>query len=406
MNGEVLIVDEHTGRILPAPLQRGHAPGHRGQGGGGDQAGEPDPGHDHPAELLPPLRQALRHDRYGDDRGRRVQPDLQPRRRADPDQQADGPRRPGRPDLQAPRTPSSTPSSTTSSSGTSKGQPVLVGTVERGEVRAPVRSCCASAASRTRCSTPSTTSGRPRSSPRPAARARSPSPPTWPAAAPTSCWAATPSSWRRPSCASAACRRWRPPRSTRRPGPRRLEKAQAGGRGRARRGGRPRRAVRAGHRAARVAPDRQPAARPLRPAGRPGRVPVLPVPRGRPDAAVQRRAWSSASCTAAQHPRGRADRGQDGHQRHPVGADPGRGAELRDPQERPEVRRGAQPAAHRDLRRAPPGARGRGPARADPAHDRRRRRRLRAGRHQRGLPRGVGPRAAVDGAAAPCTRSR
>ena len=38
-----------------------------------------------------------------------------------------------------------------------------------------------------------------------------------------------------------------------------------------------RRALRAGHRAARVAPHRQPAARPLRPPGRPGRVPVLPV---------------------------------------------------------------------------------------------------------------------------------
>ena len=59
------------------PLQRGHAPGDRGQGRRRDQAGEPDPGHDHPAELLPALRQALRHDRYGADRGRRVQQGLQ-----------------------------------------------------------------------------------------------------------------------------------------------------------------------------------------------------------------------------------------------------------------------------------------------------------------------------------------
>jgi hypothetical protein len=50
-------------------LQRGHAPGDRGQGGGGDQGGEPDAGHHHPAELLPPLRQARRHDRHGHDRG-------------------------------------------------------------------------------------------------------------------------------------------------------------------------------------------------------------------------------------------------------------------------------------------------------------------------------------------------
>ena len=39
-----------------------------------------------------------------------------------------------------------------------KGQPILVGTVERREVRAPVRAADASAASRTRCSTPSSTS--------------------------------------------------------------------------------------------------------------------------------------------------------------------------------------------------------------------------------------------------------
>ena len=55
--------------------------------------------------------------------------------------------------------------------------------------------------------------------------------------------------------------------------------------------------------------------------------------------------------------------------------DPGRGAELRDPQERPEVRRRDEPPAPGDLRRAPPGARGRGPARAGPRlrrrHDRR-----------------------------------
>ena len=69
----------------------------------------------------------------------------------------------------------------------------------------------AAARCRTWCSTPSTTSARPRSSPRPAARARSPSPPTWPAAAPTSSSAATP----RGSPA---------PRPTRRPSPRRTRR--------------------------------------------------------------------------------------------------------------------------------------------------------------------------------------
>ena len=122
----------HPGR---PPLQRGHAPGDRGQGGRGDQAGEPDPRHDHAAELLPPLREALRHDRYGDDRGRRVRPDLQARRRPDPDQ---------------PRLvrASTSPTSSTAPSGAKcnaviddiaerheKGQPVLVGTtsVEKSE---------------------------------------------------------------------------------------------------------------------------------------------------------------------------------------------------------------------------------------------------------------------------------
>ncbi len=66
--------------------------------------------------------------------------------------------------------------------------------VEKSEV---VASLLKKEGLRSRCSTPSSTSARPASWPRPAARAPSPSRPTWPAAAPTSCWAATPSSWRR-----------------------------------------------------------------------------------------------------------------------------------------------------------------------------------------------------------------
>ena len=64
------------------------------------------------------------------------------------------------------------------------------------------------------------------------------------------------------------------------------ERVEAG----ARAGARGRRAVHPRHRAPRVAADRQPAARPLRPPGRPGRVALLPVRRGRPRAAVRRRA--------------------------------------------------------------------------------------------------------------------
>ncbi len=41
--GEVLIVDEHTGRVLPGRRYNdGHAPGHRGQGRRGGQGREPD----------------------------------------------------------------------------------------------------------------------------------------------------------------------------------------------------------------------------------------------------------------------------------------------------------------------------------------------------------------------------
>ena len=76
------------------PLQRGPAPGDRGQGAGGDPRRVPDARHDHPAELLPDVREALRDDRHRDDRGQRVPEDLRPRRGADPDQHADDPRRP------------------------------------------------------------------------------------------------------------------------------------------------------------------------------------------------------------------------------------------------------------------------------------------------------------------------
>ena len=53
------------------------APGHRGQGRGGDPGGEPDPGHHQLPELLPPLQEAGRHDRHRRHRGRGVPQDLQ-----------------------------------------------------------------------------------------------------------------------------------------------------------------------------------------------------------------------------------------------------------------------------------------------------------------------------------------
>ena len=86
----------HPGR---SALQRGPAPGHRGQGAGADPRGVPDPRDHHPAELLPDVRQAVRDDRHGAHRGRRVPEDLRPRSGADPHQHADDPHRREGPDL-------------------------------------------------------------------------------------------------------------------------------------------------------------------------------------------------------------------------------------------------------------------------------------------------------------------
>ena len=98
------------------------------------------------------------------------------------------------------------------------GQPVLVGTasVEKSEVLAKYllkRGHPARGAEREE-----PRAGGARSSPRPGGSARSPWPPTWPAAVPTSCSAATPSSSPTRRCGPAGCRRRRRRRSTRRPG--------------------------------------------------------------------------------------------------------------------------------------------------------------------------------------------
>ena len=108
----------HRPHARRSSLQRRPPPGDRGQGGRDRPRGVPDPRHRHPAELLPSLREALRHDRYGHDRGQRVRQDLPARRRPDPDQQADDAPRPGSTSSTAPKRRSTTPWWRTSPSAT------------------------------------------------------------------------------------------------------------------------------------------------------------------------------------------------------------------------------------------------------------------------------------------------
>ena len=117
------------------------------------------------------------------------------------------------------------------------------------------------------------------------------------------------------------------------------------------------RALRAGHRAARVAAHRQPAARPFRPSGGPGGVDVLPLAGGRPDAVVRERSSGVDHGAVEVAGRGGHHR-QDGHPGRGERAEADRGAQLRAPQERPEVRRRDEPPARGHLRRASQDPRG------------------------------------------------
>ena len=104
-------------------------------------------------------------------------------------------------------------------------------------------------------------------------------------------------------------------------GPRRRHQA-----GRRRR--RPRRPLRPRHRAPRVAPDRQPAPRPLRPPGRPRRDALLSVRRGRRHSPLRRRP-DQGRHGPLQDPRGPADGGEGPFPSDRGRAEEGRGAELR-----------------------------------------------------------------------------
>ena len=142
---EVVIVDEFTGPPdARTALVRRPAPGGGGQGGHHGPEREPDARLRDLPELLPHVRQALRHDGHGRHRGPGVREDLQPRREPDPDQPSDDPQGPRGRGLQDQGARSSTPWSRRSSSATPRG------------------SRCWSARSRSRpprCSRASSTSG-------------------------------------------------------------------------------------------------------------------------------------------------------------------------------------------------------------------------------------------------------
>ena len=129
-NGQVVIIDEFTGRMMAGPALLGRpASGAGGQGARRDPAREPDARLDHLPELLPPLRQARRHDRHGADRSRRVHATSTARRARGADQRADGARRPTTTRSTARPRRSTTRSSRLSRTASKRSQPVLVGTI-------------------------------------------------------------------------------------------------------------------------------------------------------------------------------------------------------------------------------------------------------------------------------------
>ncbi len=112
-----------------------------------------------------------------------------------------------------------------------------------------------------------------------------------------------------------------------------------------------RRPVRDRHRAAREPAHRQSAARPLRPAGRSWALALLPVARRRSDAHLRFRPDGQP----ARPPRPEGRRGDRASLDQPgsgEGAEKGRGAQLRHPQERAEIRRRDECPAQGSLRPA------------------------------------------------------
>ena len=97
-NGEVVLIDEFTGRMMSGRrLSEGLHQAIEAKEGVGIRPENVTLASRHLPELLPPLREARRHDRHRRDRGRRVLRDLQARRGRGPDQHAGDPRGPRRP---------------------------------------------------------------------------------------------------------------------------------------------------------------------------------------------------------------------------------------------------------------------------------------------------------------------
>ena len=288
-DGEVLIVDEHTGRTLHGRrYNEGLHQAIEAKERRRDQGGVPDPRDDHAAELLPPLRQAGRHDRYGDDRGERVLQDLRARRRPDPDQQADDPGRGAGPDL-----PHRGRQVRRGGQGHRRRARDRAADPGRhhvgGEVRAAVPASCArsnithevlNAKQHAREAAIVAEAGRK-----------------------GAVTVATNMAGRGTDIILGGNPEYLADKDLRARGidpaeateeyeaeyPKVLEQFEKQVKEEQDEVREARRPVRARHRAARVPPDRQPAARSRRPSGRPGRVPVLPVAGGRPDAPVQAR---------------------------------------------------------------------------------------------------------------------
>ena len=171
------------------------------------------------------------------------------------------------------------------------------------------------------------------------------------------------------------------------------EQMRSGGR----QGPRARRPLHLRHRAPRVAADRQPASRPLRPPGRPRRVALLPLGRGRPRPPLRGRPHLQdprPPGTRRRARRGVPARGEDAHEADRGRPEEGRAAELPDQKARPRVRRRDERAAPRHLQVPPRDPRGPRHVGGRARRSRRRARAPRAGVHDRRRLRGMGHRRA------------